>query len=342
MFTKLFQLVCSIAIGTISHINQGTEYSESAVKAYSESNHGPDGALFLDPYFKPEIENLNNDKVLDAGCGAAPWSIYAAKQGGEVFAIDIQKKMIKSAKKAIEEARLSNKIKLSQGTVASLPYKENYFDRVISICVACNLPPDAFEKHFSEIQRTIKNGGKVVIGAPNSIDVSFSNGSKSDENMYLHIQQILNQLPDNPDSATISEKLLQLQEVLSATFYLKNNRLELVTNENDLKEGDKIWRKLPNIVIPNHYYSKSFYIKMLKKYNLEVDKIDLPHFNGESDRIAYNKKAPLDAKLGKAYIHHAPFIIYHVKKHHEEPVSLKKSALNMVTVQAKENTTMTN
>jgi len=330
MLVIIFQLACSAFFGSICHTDLGTEYGENAVTAYAESNHGPDGSLFLDPYFKPDLENLNNQKVLDAGCGAAPWSIYAAKQGGEVYAIDIQESMIETAKKAIQSANLINKIHIATGDVASLPYKHNFFDKAISICVACNLPPESFENHFVELQRTLKKDGVAVIGAPSSLDIIFSNGSTTDSEAFLHIQQVLDQLPDNPTAEIISEKLLQLEEVLSATFYLKNNRLAHVANESNLKEGEKIWRKLPTLIVPNCYYSKEHYINIFKKYNLSVEKVDFPHFKDEEERLAYNKTAATHSKLGQAYVLHAPFVIYHIKIQKEDLPKAKVPMTNTV------------
>lgn len=308
------QLALSIVFGAISHTEKGTEYGEGGVRAYIESNHGPDGSLFLDPYFKSDIENLNNKRILDAGCGAAPWSIYAAKQGGEVYAIDLQERMIKSARNAVQAADLTDKVNLIIGDVSSLPYKMDFFDKAISICVACNLPPEMLEKHFQELQRTLKKDGVAVIGAPTSLEVVFSNGSKSDAEVYHHIQQILSQLPNNPTAEIISDKLLQLEEVLSATFYHKNNRLALVVDLNDLREGEKIWRKLPELVVPNYFYSKEFYINIIKKYNFYIKKVDLPHFTNEEERVAYNKNVSSMRRLGQAYVEHAPFVIFHVEK----------------------------
>ena len=103
-------------------------------------NKWPDGNLFLDPYFKPDIKNVQNKKILDAGCGSAPWSIYAAKHGGEVYAIDLQEGMVQAAETAIKAANLSHRIHVKQGDVASLPFSNrNFFDKAISICVGCNL-----------------------------------------------------------------------------------------------------------------------------------------------------------------------------------------------------------
>ncbi len=315
--------LCSSAFSDIGHTKNGTEYGKKAVIAYSESNHGPDGKLFLDPYFKHDLENAKEEKILDAGCGAAPWSIYAAKHGGRIYAIDIQESMVEEAEKAIKNANLTDKILIAKGDVASLPYSENFFDKEISICVGCNLPPDSFEKHFLECRRTLKKDGIVVVGAPTSLDVVFTNGSKTETEAFLHINEILNLLPDNPSSELISDNLLQLKEVLSATFYIKNKRLSLVANEKDLKDGEKIWRKLPCLVVPNNYYTKEFYAKIFKKYSLHIKKVDLPHFKSEEERIAYNEKAPENSKLGREYVTHAPFVIFHLVKDGEKIKSQK-------------------
>ena len=46
-------VVCSffgpLAFGDICHTKSGTDYGQKGVTAYAESNHGPDGSLFLDP-----------------------------------------------------------------------------------------------------------------------------------------------------------------------------------------------------------------------------------------------------------------------------------------------------
>src|SRR3989338_1552169 len=81
------------------------EYGLTNVQAYAEYSkckHGPDGSLFLDPYFAKLVVGLRNQKVLDVGCGAGPWSIYAAKNGGFVWGIDIQPEMISAARVATQ------------------------------------------------------------------------------------------------------------------------------------------------------------------------------------------------------------------------------------------------
>ncbi|NGX36944.1 MAG: Ubiquinone/menaquinone biosynthesis C-methyltransferase UbiE [Chlamydiae bacterium] len=317
----MFKVILSLMgfvnlVGSNFHTQYGTEYGQKAAEAYAESNHGPDGALFLDPYFKPMLENLHHSKVLDAGCGAAPWSIYAAKNGGRVYAIDVQDSMVQAAKKAISAAKMVHKIALKKGDVGNLPYKSKFFDREISICVACNLPIESFYKHFFEFKRTLKDDGIAVVAAPSSLDIAFSDGSKTTDEISSHIDSVLRQLPNNPDPNLISERLLKLTEVLSATFYIKNGRLVLLKNENEISNGQEIWRKLPKLAVPNRYYSQDYYLKCFKNLDFKVLNVDMPHFNTEEERLEYNRTLS-ESKLGPEYLAHAPFSIYRIQKNKE-------------------------
>jgi hypothetical protein len=94
---------------------------------------------------------------------------------------------------------------------------------------------------------------------------------------------------------------------------LTPNRLTLLVNENELQVGEKIWRKLPRVVVPNYYYSREHYLDIFKQCKLVVLSVELPHFNNEEDRVAHNKSLHSNAGLGKAYVSHAHFIIFKLK-----------------------------
>jgi ubiquinone/menaquinone biosynthesis C-methylase UbiE len=297
------------------HTSNGTNYGKKGVVAYAESNHGPDGRIFLDPFFKSAIENLHNDTVLDVGCGAAPWSIYAAKNGGLAYGIDIQEEMIEEAKKAVSSANLSERVSLMVGDAANLPFEASFFDKEISICVGCNLPPEIFKKHFQECSRTLKPEGVIIVGAPISLGTVFTHGSKPKSETLKNIEEMLAALPDNPSSELIAEQLTQLKEVTSATFYFKDNRLALVTDTTVLKEGEMIWRKLPKLAIPNRYYSQEHYLETFEACGLRIEKIELPHFQNWEEMTTYNADCINDSDvLGPEYINHPPFVIFHLSK----------------------------
>ena len=290
------------------------KYSAEAVKAYAATNHGPDGALFMDAYFKPFIENLHGEKVIDAGCGAAPWTIYAAEHGGNAYGIELQEDMVIAAIEAINLKKLEGKVDLKQGDVSKLPYKDSFFDRAISVCVGCNLPNGIFEKHFSELQRTLKNDGMAIITAPYSLDVVFTNNDKNDQEVESIIDSVLEELPDNPSRSEISVGLMKLDMIRSATFYIKGKRLARVKDVRALEKGQQIWRKLSKLVIPNCFHSGDEYLENIKKYNLELTKLEEPRFENEKERGEYNKFSDEHSHLGLNYSKHPSFAIYHIKK----------------------------
>lgn len=158
-------------------------WEEKGIDIYAEVRHGPDGSLFLDPYFIPFLLNLDGQILLDAGCGAGPWSVAAAQNGAIVYGIDIQEKMIAKAKQAAIDAQLEKNIHFEVGDVGELPYQNDFFDRAISINVGCNLIN--LEPHFRELHRVLKRDGIAVIAAPASFGIVFTDGQRQNSNRPL-------------------------------------------------------------------------------------------------------------------------------------------------------------
>ena len=99
------------------------------------------GGYHYDGRWKPIAQkmvnhyNLNNkSKILDVGCGKG-FLLYEFKNllpNCEVKGLDI-------SKYAIENSKIEIKKHLSLGSANKLPYKENYFDLVISLNTLHNL-----------------------------------------------------------------------------------------------------------------------------------------------------------------------------------------------------------
>ena len=307
---KLYSLYLVLSIGSSflfaeeGHSAQGTNWTSSGVNAYATFRHGVDGALFLDPYFLPFLKDVKNLMILDAGCGAGPWAITAAKNGARVYGIDIQDEMITFAKKRAVDAGFDTTIQFSVGSVADLQYDSDFFDRAISINVGCNLPPDVFRAHLKELFRTLKSNGKVIITAPASFYTVFA---MNKEHIRHEIDRALAEI-ESIDARNIREKLATLQDVLRATFTVREGRLVLVEDEKELVEGESIWRKIPGLVVPNYYHSEKAYIDELLKAGFSIDQIDRPRF------ASANEWRGSSADLGREYSYYHPFAIFHVSK----------------------------
>lgn len=103
------------------------------------------------------------ETVLDLGSGAGLDLILAAEKtgpSGKVIGIDVSEDMITLAKRNCERHGLPN-IELYQGVIEHLPFPDQSMDWVISNCVI-NLSADKAAV-FSEINRVLKPGGKLVI-----------------------------------------------------------------------------------------------------------------------------------------------------------------------------------
>ena len=287
-------------------------YEEIAIQKYKFSESYPYISRFLIPYLFPELENVKNQKILDAGCGVGLWAIYAAQNGAKVTGIDIQPGMIALAKKNIKDSDLTIDYKI--GDASNLQEKENYFDKTLSINVACNLDKKSFENHFKELARVTKEHGTIIVIAPISHNVIFSDDSINTKILKKKIFSSLKQAQKyNIKTSEIPKILNTFKGIHSATFSLKNGKLHLVTKFDTLIDGQRIWRKLTDISIPNRFYSKKAYFNAIKKADLKINKVIYPHFSSETERIMYNRDNK-NNKLGPEYVDSSPFIIFYLTK----------------------------
>lgn len=305
-----FCVIFSLQAFTTGHTQTGTSYGDKDSKVYAVVRHGPDGVLFLDPYFLKYLNHLDGKTVLDAGCGAAPWAIYAAQNGAQVEGIDIQQSMIDQGLTAVQQANLKDRVRLIVGDVAHLPYVNANFDLAISINVGCNLPSIGLGAHIREMKRTLKKSGTIVMTAPASLDIVFTNGKLSRKKALQKINQALKKIGSSVDPQVITYHLNELREINRATFVHRNGALKLVTNEKELKTGEDIWRKLPGLVVPNRYHSEQEYLEKFARAGLNIRSIERPTFKDETERKTYNSKRDASMQLGKEYMKHHAFIIF--------------------------------
>ena len=98
------------------------------------------------------------DRILDVGCGKSFLLYYftQAVPGIEVRGIDISRYAIQNAKEEVHPF-------LDEGSAASLPYKDNSFDLVISINALHNLYVFDLVKSLKEMERVGKKNKYVVV-----------------------------------------------------------------------------------------------------------------------------------------------------------------------------------
>ncbi len=108
------------------------------------------------------LDIKTNDVVLDiaSGTGEPAFSIAAIARNGEVYATDLSEDMLSIARSYADEHDINN-IEFKVADVSSLPFKDNFFDKV-SCRMGFMFFPD-MQLATNEIFRVCKNAAKVAI-----------------------------------------------------------------------------------------------------------------------------------------------------------------------------------
>ncbi len=98
--------------------------------------------------------------VLDAGCGPGILTETLAPLVHKIVAYDLTPEMVEAAETRCKKAELSN-VEYRIGTIESLPYENEHFDRVITRLVVHHLPEPS--KGLEEMHRVLKKNGKLIL-----------------------------------------------------------------------------------------------------------------------------------------------------------------------------------
>jgi ubiquinone/menaquinone biosynthesis C-methylase UbiE len=108
------------------------------------------------------LETKEGERILDLATGTGRVSVGLAEKGISIFGADLTWKMIERAKKKAAEKGLTNvSFHLADGL--QLPYKDNTFDKVVSIRFFHILPFEMQKAILQEVRRVLKPGGVSVI-----------------------------------------------------------------------------------------------------------------------------------------------------------------------------------
>lgn len=123
-----------------------------------------------DPAFKRRskfiLENLNlkgKEKILDVGCGRGFYLKILSdfKLGLDLYGVDLNSKYLQIAEKFIKD----ESVNLTKSDICNLPFKDDYFDRIIASEILEHIPDD--QRAISELLRVLRPGGIVLITVPN-------------------------------------------------------------------------------------------------------------------------------------------------------------------------------
>jgi alkylated DNA repair protein alkB family protein 8 len=98
------------------------------------------------------------EKILDLGCGNGRWYKVFKEKKVDYFGIDNSEKLIEIAKENFPNA------KFFVGDALSLPFPDNFFDKVYSVALLHHIPSEYFRiKVLEEAKRVLKPGGILIL-----------------------------------------------------------------------------------------------------------------------------------------------------------------------------------
>jgi 2-polyprenyl-3-methyl-5-hydroxy-6-metoxy-1,4-benzoquinol methylase len=116
-----------------------------------------------------QMENFENKKILDIGCGCGIFEKFVGEKAKEIVAVDLCEEDLENAR---SEVKLKN-VKFEKCSALDLQkFKENYFDIVVMFDVIEHIPKNTEEKALGEIKRVLNKNGKLLISTPAN---NFSN-----------------------------------------------------------------------------------------------------------------------------------------------------------------------
>jgi ubiquinone/menaquinone biosynthesis C-methylase UbiE len=143
---------------------------QDAFAAYWDNQHASNYELGELPtetiqYLDQTLGKLSVGVALDNGCGAGRIKNYLEKKGWASYGTDLSVEAVKTAARHTP----SNLICTPSH---DLPFKDQFFDLIISWRVLHNIPIQARKQAFQEIGRVLKPGGTLICSVQSADDIS--------------------------------------------------------------------------------------------------------------------------------------------------------------------------
>ena len=101
------------------------------------------------------------DYILEAGCGTGRFSIYFAKKGKKIVAMDTSKEMLEIAREKAIKEHVENEIAFVAGDIENVPFNNRSFDGIFSFAVLRHFKSP--EEGISELCRVMRDEGVMVM-----------------------------------------------------------------------------------------------------------------------------------------------------------------------------------
>ena len=180
--------------------------------------------------------------------------------------------MLKQANDAVLAAgeNVGAAVTLREGTVSDIPMSDESFDTALSINVGCAIPN--LKEHFEEMARVLRTGGHAIVTAPGSLGTTFTTYGDGRRKIW-NLREALAGVNSDADMMRVAG---EHNDILRATILSEERQYRLAVGVGQLASGQAIHRKIPGLVVPNHYHSQSDYESAMELAGLDIVEWDRP------------------------------------------------------------------
>jgi len=176
--------------------------------------------------------------ILEAGCGTGRFSIYLAKNGKKIVAMDTSKEMLNIAKQKAEKENVETKIEFVESDIENIPFNDKSFDAVLSFAVLRHFKSP--ENGISELCRVMRGDGVMVIDILNKMIYQY----------YDLYRKLIGKKPNIPNEHFFTNYYLNLKEM---DELLLKRHMQLFNHKNIMK-------------FPSHLILCKLKLKFLNKF----------------------------------------------------------------------------
>jgi len=161
---------------------------------------------------------LKCGKLLEVGCGNGKTLLSIARQDFDIAAIDISRKAIELAQKAVGE---NGKIIFLEGDVCDLQFGDGLFDGIVCSFVLQHLLEGEREKAIFEMRRVLKPGGFLFVDVFSMEDMRHGKGMEVEPETFKRETGILTHYFTEPELRALLEnfELVDLKKVEETKNY---------------------------------------------------------------------------------------------------------------------------
>ncbi|MFR5876369.1 MAG: class I SAM-dependent methyltransferase [Eubacterium sp.] len=137
-------------------------------------------------YLSERWKNKGFNSFLDLGCGLGRHSVFMAKKGFDVVAVDLSEVAVGKTKAWSDREDCNVKTIVSDFT--NLPFSDNSFDCILAYNVIYHTDTKGFTDSLNEIKRILKPNGEIFLTliSKNTYSYKHSNNySRIDDNTLL-------------------------------------------------------------------------------------------------------------------------------------------------------------